>query len=870
MLNNIDEKHIDSAASDSFSADTEEELFRNFLDDPFTQEYDFNDPLFARVYDAFLGVSNHSLSKYLDLAVLIRQCLRRVSIRDNASAKFRVNGGLIPLMNRLDQVGIKALKLKNNKLQIEATPWTPTWLSDSDRFPVDKASLAGSSAGVGCRFEELPADPFFEEATGYSTYRSTGQRAAVRAIASMPSNGTLIALLPTGSGKTEVILALNNVAQRRKSIIVIVPTTALAYDFDRRFKKEFSRRNVRVNAEDLVFVWTGDTNEEQREDLRSKLIEGIIPILVTSPESLSGSLLKTVRLAADSGRIGGFIVDEAHLISAWGRAFRPEFQLLGSIRDDLLRRSLLQNGAGFKTALLSATLGPSELIELHDLFGKNSSVSLVAANAIRSELDIWIAEETDRLERNSRVIEALKHLPRPAIVYVNTPKEAKHWESLLVDEGFTRLAIVTGPTAGKLKKEVLEGLRSGRDNESKYDIVIGTSAFGLGIDNDQIRTVIHACLPENINRWYQEVGRGGRDGHYSSSILIPAYGDKKEAEKLSVVVLKPETAHKRWALIWESRVNIDNKNYIDVNSIELDGYRGSYNRQWNAQVLQGLESLRCIQRALLPNYEAALLGLDIGDQKSPRQWETIDLLDMGAHSESFFKRNWDEWRQPFVDESRSTLSDLTSLIHGSRAACSKISDAYCPNEKVEEIFGIASIGVRPKALCGRCPGCRSLGSPSVIESPPRFQYYWQVGLQISKKFEEFVYQCSSDKNLVLVHSEDIEVDAEELADLFYKLGVRVFAGIKKKAGRGDLVFWDNPDVLPANLPPLPSFIVPTVGTKVSALWDISYSRPVDQSGRTIPTVILLERGASFGRNSVENQISTSAKNIKSILRSLMK
>ena len=120
-------------------------------------------------------------------------------------------------------------------------------------------AVAGTYLGVRARYDSLPGDPIFVEATGYETYRTSGQRAATRAAISMPDDGTLIALLPTGSGKTEVAITLAHLA-RRQTTLVVVPTVALAYDFERRFRAVFGRLNPRVKPDELAFAWTGETD----------------------------------------------------------------------------------------------------------------------------------------------------------------------------------------------------------------------------------------------------------------------------------------------------------------------------------------------------------------------------------------------------------------------------------------------------------------------------------------------------------------------------------------------------------------------------------------------------------------------------------
>ena len=145
---------------------------------------------------------------------------------------------------------------------------------------------------------------------------------------------------------------------------------------------------------------------------------------------------------------------------------------------------------------------------------------------------------------------------------------------------FGRAAEVTGQTAGLSRRDVLEGIRAGAGLTSRFDVVIATSAFGLGIDYPGIRSVVHACVPETIDRWYQEVGRGGRDGNASVALLAPARGDGEEAASLGLRMLTPELALDRWNFLWDTRRRIGARSFIDLHTPTPGTLPGSYTHRW--------------------------------------------------------------------------------------------------------------------------------------------------------------------------------------------------------------------------------------------------------------------------------------------------
>src|SRR5690606_34591473 len=141
----------------------------------------------------------------------------------------------------------------------------------------------------------------------------------------------------------------------------------------------------RADRTSLHFAWTATTTEDVRERLRSRIRDGRQPILVTSPESVSRALRGSLVDAAATGHLGGLVIDEAHLVTQWGRDFRPEFRTLTRLRADLLEEADAAGHPRPTTLLLGATLGRFELADLHTLFGEPGPCVLVAANALRSE-----------------------------------------------------------------------------------------------------------------------------------------------------------------------------------------------------------------------------------------------------------------------------------------------------------------------------------------------------------------------------------------------------------------------------------------------------------------------------------------------------
>ena len=152
--------------------------------------------------------------------------------------------------------------------------------------------------------------------------------------------------------------------------------------------------------------------------------------------------------------------------------------------------------------------------------------------------------------------------PRPFLLYVTTKRDADSWHRQIRELGIKRCGCVHGSTSGDERERVIDLWRGG-----EIDCVVATSAFGLGMDKSDVRTVIHACIPESIDRYYQEVGRAGRDGCASVSILLPCEdADKATAKSISQDrIISLEKGRDRWDDLMKTAVFLPDKQIWRVN-----------------------------------------------------------------------------------------------------------------------------------------------------------------------------------------------------------------------------------------------------------------------------------------------------------------
>ncbi|MEU2585646.1 protein DpdF [Streptomyces avermitilis] len=496
------------------------------------------------------GLAGPALSG--DIAALLTQMLRhQAGVTGQRHHKLEIN---------LQERGIELQALKRAHLHVErfgatrhtvrlGDAWTPDWLHGDPRWIDLACASPGPFIGPNNTTVETSARPnspvrvdpaLHAIAPDIDHYRSRSQASAVRTASLADPASTLHVVLPTGTGKSLVGLA-PGLLRARGTTIVVLPTIALALDQERHLRKRFP---TSVLPRELAYH--GDRISEERAAIKERLREGTQRILLTSPEALVRGFTATLRTLATSGQLTNLVIDEAHLVRLWGLSFRPEFQIVASLVGELRE---LATGAGHpppRITLLSATLSAPSLQLNDQLFAGSAESLFVGSTFLRSELRYFLGTTTSPDVRMERLIEAMHHLPRPAIIYTTKKEPARIIAERLRAAGFARTRVFHGDLGSAERLGIMRGW-SGDDGSTTTDIVVGTSAFGLGVDQSDVRTVVHACVPASVDRFYQEVGRAGRDGHAALSVWLPATPDAAEGQQVeNATVIGNVKAWNRW------------------------------------------------------------------------------------------------------------------------------------------------------------------------------------------------------------------------------------------------------------------------------------------------------------------------------------
>jgi len=335
-----------------------------------------------------------------------------------------------------------------------------------------------------------------KEIFGYSQFRGN-QETIIRNL--LDGKNTFV-IMPTGAGKS---LCYQLPAMVKDGLaIVISPLIAL-------MKNQVDQMNAYgVNARFL----NSTLSKGEITRLKKDCMNGLVKLLYVAPESLNKEetieFLKKVNVSFVA-------IDEAHCISEWGHDFRPEYRKI---------KTMIQNLGDMPVIALTATATPKVQIDIQkNLQMEEADVFISSFNRKNLYYEVRPKKETKK-----QLIKFLKdHKGKSGVIYCLSRKKVEEIAQLLNVNGFK-----AAPYHAGLEPDVRMKNQDDFLNE-EIDIIVATIAFGMGIDKPDVRFVVHYDVPKSLEGYYQETGRGGRDGLEGLCLMFYSHNDLNKLEKFN-------------------------------------------------------------------------------------------------------------------------------------------------------------------------------------------------------------------------------------------------------------------------------------------------------------------------------------------------
>ena len=310
------------------------------------------------------------------------------------------------------------------------------------------------------------------------------------AIRSITGGKDTLIVMPTGSGKSAIYQIAAYIIPG--TTVVVSPLIALQYN--------------QVGAIDTLEL--GDAaaiNSSLRAAAKAetfaKLQAEELEFLFLAPEQFNNERILEDLKATN---VSLFVVDEAHCISEWGHDFRPDYLKLGAVIEELGHPPILA---------LTATASPPVREEIIEALGMRQPTVIVHGF---DRPNIWLGVERfkDESQKQERLIERVVEAAKPGIVYAATRRRVEELAAALADRGVPAVHYHAG-LAKADREEIHDAFMA-----NGVEVIVATTAFGMGIDKPDVRFVYHYDIPGSVDAYYQEIGRAGRDGKAAEALLF--------------------------------------------------------------------------------------------------------------------------------------------------------------------------------------------------------------------------------------------------------------------------------------------------------------------------------------------------------------
>lgn len=370
---------------------------------------------------------------------------------------------------------------------------------------------------------------------GFDLFRTYAhQPLQENAVKAAVDNKSILAVFPTGGGKsiTFQVPALMSGENTKGLTVVISPLQSLMKDQVDNLE--------RVGITDAVTI-NGLLDPIERGKSFERVEDGSASILYISPESLRSKTIERLLLGRNIVR---FVIDEAHCFSSWGQDFRVDYLYIGDFMKLLQEKKNLEDV--IPVSCFTATAKRKVIEDIRSYFKEKLSVDLeiFRSNASRTNLKYKVFQKDDEEEKYNTVRDLIEQKKCPSIIYVSRTRKAYKLSERLSEDGFS-----AKPYHGRMDvKEKTENQNAFISGE--IQIMVATSAFGMGVDKKDVGMVIHYDISDSLENYIQEAGRAGRDENITADCFV--LFDEEDLDKHFILLNQTKLNIKEIRQVWKA------------------------------------------------------------------------------------------------------------------------------------------------------------------------------------------------------------------------------------------------------------------------------------------------------------------------------
>ncbi len=427
------------------------------------------------------------------------------------------------------------LALINTESRYSITPpWVIKSYPDVERV---MSQLRNLPCIYGCPYclQSLDASMGLKKYFGFDAFRTYGDKPLQEeAVKAAINNQSLLAVFPTGGGKslTFQVPALMSGENVKGLTVVISPLQSLMKDQVDNLERSSITEAVTIN---------GLLDPIERAVSFERVANGSASILYISPESLRSKSIEHLLLGRNVVR---FVIDEAHCFSSWGQDFRVDYLYIGDFIKSLQEKKCLESN--IPVSCFTATAKQKVIQDIQDYFYEKLSIRLktFSSKASRTNLNYKVIPKDTEEEKYNTVRHLIDGRQCPTIIYVSRTRRAFQVAEKLAADGYS-----AKPYHGKMDKQEKS------ENQDAFirgevQIMVATSAFGMGVDKKDVGMVIHYEISDSLENYVQEAGRAGRDENVTADCFV--LYNEEDLSKHFILLNQTKLSIKEIQQVWKA------------------------------------------------------------------------------------------------------------------------------------------------------------------------------------------------------------------------------------------------------------------------------------------------------------------------------